>query len=242
MNLTPRSAHLRRRTGQLFLAALAILAFSSSVHAKSGEVAVSAQFGYIFANPTSLNSTIDYYNSAYGLIASQLGTAIRLSGAVTYQISEKWAVGVSYARSSPWVSSSFGSLTGKLQAFTNLIGVRPVYYFRQSDGWDFFFSPTVGVGLYSVETNFGTGGTIRTSSSNTAAWGAASLGIKKYLDGTFGLSLEGGYQYAVSGALKVDSQAGSTFSPGDTLVLPGAGSVTVNYSGPFVCAGIELKF
>ncbi len=222
------------------------LLLSLSANAEVGTLNVGFGYGNVFSNPKELNTNISLSNQAYGISAPNIEDAAKISLYGDYQLNEDWALGLSYARMSPWTSASAvvggSSVSGKLETSTSLLGLRAKYTMIRNGNFSMFLIPTLGLGFYGTEYNASLGGTKSSvSASKTGITGGLSVSGKVSLNKTIGIALDLGYQIASSGTLTVDSQSGTSLTPGEDYVTFGS-PMKLDFGGVYIAGGIEFSF
>ena len=225
---------------------IASVFLSLTAQAEVGTVTAGFGYGNVFSNLKEVNTIIDLTNTIAGSAAPHIEDAAKISLYGDYQVNDEWALGLSFATMTPWTSSvgTIGAsvFSGKLETSTTLLGLRAKYTMLKSGVFSAYLVPTLGMAFYSTDYNdaIGTSRT-RVSASTSGITGGLAVTGKASLNKTIGLAVDLGYQFAKSGTLTVDSQSGTSLTPGADYISLG-NPMKLDLSGVYITAGIEFSF
>ena len=211
---------------------------TSSLNAPStGAIELEPNLGMSLMSPGDLNGVIRDNNDAIqkqgvkSFSVGDLGSSIGFGLAATYRVIPKLGLGLGFNRLSASTDGSAkvgeNSLTGKYSMGASLLTAEArIIPLATNDGkLEAVVAPFVGIGFYSASTELGgsalQGGTREVASSATGPVFGASIGGRYWFTPFVSLGVQGGYRYAKSSVLKVDSQKNTEVAVGSQVESDG---------------------
>lgn len=236
---------------QLLLTACLMFAATQSLWADDEQkLLFQYGFGPLFTSPTAVNNQIDKSNTAlqnagfknYSL--PRFGTIWGSSAFVGYRFSKFWDAGISFSSYKQELSATdtlrglkyTDTVNGGFQSWR----AKAFYHFVRANPWSIYVAPAAGISTYSFDETATLGSdTASATASNTAFSAVVGFGAEYKMNKYLSTSLETGYTYARSGALKIDSQSNSSYSAGQTVKWSGTDAI-VDASGLYITAALTL--
>lgn len=214
---------------------------------------IRATCGTALVNPKDANRVIEGENAAAAAIGFNefsLPQVASLWGPdlfVGYQLSPLWDFGISYSSFTSEIAAAGTETTTGAQLSETISGgyqtiaLRSHYYFYRQEQLLLRFGTSLGIGLFDFSDVL----TVDTTSGNatlgtTTYSGRASLGLDFLISPNLGFSLDTGYAFAASGALKVQSQSNMGLTVGQIPKWNGK-NAEVDFSGPFFLASLTFR-
>lgn len=195
---------------------------SSSSSATGGKLEIDPAFGFAFISPKDVNGLIKDNNDSLqkqgvkSFNVDEIGSTSYFGMAATYRVQPAFGLGLGFHRLGTETEGSAKindlNLNAKYEVSANFLTAetRITMFGSRREKVEGVLSPFAGVGFYKASSSFN-GSALQNGSSeiNSSASGlvlGASATARYWFTQNMAAGLMGGYRYAKSGELKVDSQ------------------------------------